>query len=339
MIAISRSPWRVTQHIYVSKFFRPQPVRYTSALVGRSGRLYGGGEPTNSTNDELAKLRPDITVSVIKTLDSRKRFDKYLSIAEEIGKSDRLRLPIDFCDEESTIVLPWYQDTLFGFVESRKGKPHNNFKGILRQVMEAVQELHSKGWAHLDIKPQNIFVDPVISDDGQKTVTNVALGDFHNAAKIGNGSANYYPGPLGQPVWRSIEMHTGQFVCRASDIYALGLLLIYTYGGRSRIFLDGMTLPQVEIICHHLIYFGPAIPKDLLAHVENETWRKLLEIMSGVAVKQLEARPECSFSCWGNEFGPTLKGLISEMTNLNPLARPTIEQVLAHKWWDVKDGV
>jgi hypothetical protein len=52
--------------------------------------------------------------------------------------------------------------------------------------------------------------------------------------------------------------------------------------------------------------------------------------MAEHAVKE---QPELRFEHWGNELGPEMQGIISGMTNPDPMARVTIDQVLAHPCW------
>lgn len=61
--------------------------------------------------------------------------------------------------------------------------------------------------------------------------------------------------------------------------------------------------------------------------------------MQGIDCKHINAPPTkfvCSnllwFAVWGKGLGPAAVNLISGMTNSDPVARLTMEQVLAHLW-------
>lgn len=76
-----------------------------------------------------------------------------------------------------------------------------------------------------DIKPDNILVDWACDDDGNKTVTNVVLGDFDIVFKLQDGKLIHTPYAIGNVMWRSLE---GQTICglsKASDIYSFGLVV------------------------------------------------------------------------------------------------------------------
>jgi hypothetical protein len=44
-------------------------------------------------------------------------------------------------------------------------------------------------------------------------------------------------------------------------------------------------------------------------------------------------QPEMSFKVWGQELGPGALNVISQMTKPDPTARCTIDQIMAHPWW------
>jgi len=39
------------------------------------------------------------------------------------------------------------------------------------------------------------------------------------------------------------------------------------------------------------------------------------------------------FECWGRELGSDTQNMISGMTDPDPTARTTTDQVLTHRWW------
>ena len=120
-------------------------------------------------------------------------------------------------------------------------------KKILRRAGEAIQELHSKDWIHIgklsaiqeslslrpltnqsdlaDVKPDNILVSWTCDKQGNKTVTDVALGDFDIAFKSEGGEPRHTPYAIGNVMWRSPEGQTGKGVTKASDIFSFGLVV------------------------------------------------------------------------------------------------------------------
>jgi hypothetical protein len=89
---------------------------------------------------------------------------------------------------------------------------------------------------------------------------------------------------------------------------------------------------EQEILTRHFCYFGPAT-KGLLDRVQIKEWREALEEVSRHAEKAVEKDPDLKFESWGEELGPDALDMISGMTNPDPTARLTIDQVLAHRCW------
>jgi hypothetical protein len=57
-----------------------------------------------------------------------------------------------------------------------------------------------------------------------------------------------------------------------------------------------------------------------------------------VAERAVEDEPGERFEYWGKDIGTQALDMITGMTKPDPTARPTIEQVLAHPWWQEDDG-
>ncbi|THW32354.1 kinase-like protein [Aureobasidium pullulans] len=140
-------------------------------------------------------------------------------------------------------------------------------------------------------------------------------------------------------MWRSPEGQMAVGVTKASDIYSFGLVCIYAMGGGELLLLEnyqdlvrfGIT-PEQEVLSRHFTYFGP-VPDALYRHVGDEVGCALLRDMSKIADATVESQPERRFLYWSEELGPVAQDAISHMTTLDPTTRPTIEQVLAHPWW------
>jgi serine/threonine protein kinase len=207
-----------------------------------------------------------------------------------------------------------------------------------------------------DVKPDNILVDWSNDKEGNVTVTDAALGDFDIAFKSEGGEPRQAPFAIGNAMWRSPEGQTGRGVTKASDMFSFGLVVnklrsssrvhaelcsqcIYALGGGDFLLLNhyeelarsGIT-PEQEILTRHFSYFGP-VPEGLLKQVENENWRNALKAASKMAEEAVREQPELRFERWGEELGPEAQNMITGMTNPDPTARTTIDQVLTHRWW------
>lgn len=150
-------------------------------------------------------------------------------LAATFSGSNRLRMHTDYNKDkgEHILVYPFFRDTLLGSIQKDAAFPLSERPKILRTVAEAVHEMHSQDWVHMDIKPDNILVDWTDDDgDGQKkTVTKVALGDFDLAFHPPPGKRLYLPFPFGNVMWRSPEGQAGKGITAASDVFSLGLVV------------------------------------------------------------------------------------------------------------------
>ena len=70
--------------------------------------------------------------------------------------------------------------------------------------------------------------------DGNKTVTDVALGDFDIAFKSEGGESRQTLYSIGNAMWRSPEGQTGRGVTRASDIFSFRLVVVAGLRARHR---------------------------------------------------------------------------------------------------------
>ncbi|KAF2501016.1 kinase-like protein [Lophium mytilinum] len=313
-----------------------------STIVGKSGRVYAQSKvlQRHSKNPKLSifKAESENESFVLKRV-SRPFYDLSLRLAAEFRNSRRLRMHVDCNQEEGILVYPYFRSTLLALQQEDPDMPATERIKILRRTGEAIQELHGKDWMHIDVKPDNILVNWTADQEGNKTVSDVALGDFDLAFKSESGQPRQTPYAIGNAMWRSPEGQTGKGVTKASDMFSFGLVCIYALGGGELLLLNdyeelvkhGISAEQ-EVLTRHFAYFGP-LPEGLLKHVNDEDWCNALKGASELAEKAVEDQPEMRFEHWGRELGPEIQTMISGMTNLDPTARTTMEQVLMHQCW------
>lgn len=118
-----------------------------------------------------------------------------------------------------------------------------------------------------------------------------------------------------------------------------GLQYLYALGGGEMLTLDdyqspvkaGIT-PEQEIVIRHFSYFG-SVPECLYQQIKDEKWRVALKSAARMADLQVEERPGLRLGVWGKELGEKALHMLSGMTNLDPNARLTIDQMLALAFW------
>ncbi|OIW30431.1 kinase-like protein [Coniochaeta ligniaria NRRL 30616] len=313
-----------------------------STILGASGRHYVRGDVLHKNEDGKPTIFKALCGNepVVFKQESKSIFDLSRRLADEFAGSRRLRMPIDFIPEERIVVYPYFADTLLDLIRADPEFPPAELKKVLRSVGEAIQEFHTKGWLHLDVKPDNVFVNWTC-EGGNKTVTSAALGDFGIAYKQVGTTPLRTGVALGNFMWRSPEGQTGSGITKASDIFSYGLVCIYALGGGDLLLLEdekvlaelaelGIT-PEEDILTRHFTYFGP-VNEGLLKQVDSREHR-ILKRASATADLAVKNQPDLRFEVWGKELGEAALDMISGMTKLDPTARLDIDQVLRCSWW------
>lgn len=114
---------------------------------------------------------------------------------------------------------------LFDKIEPDIGLEEDVAHLYFRQLISAVDFLHSKGVAHRDIKPENIFLD----GDG-----NLKLGDFGLATlfrKPTSGARRQCSTVCGSPPYVSPEVLKGTYEADKADIWSCGVVLFVLLSG------------------------------------------------------------------------------------------------------------
>ncbi|KAI0539965.1 kinase-like domain-containing protein [Xylaria digitata] len=312
-------------------------------VLGLSGHQYVRGEVLYKNEDGKPTIFKAArgNESVVFKQESKSLFDLSRRLADEFTGSRRLRMPVDFNPEDHIVVYPYFTGTLLDLIRADPDFPPKELKKVLRHIGEAIQEFHAKGWIHLDVKPDNIFINWTCDEEGNKTVTDAILGDFGISYKL-IGTTPLRTGiALGNFMWRSPEGQTGSGMTKASDIFSYGLVCVYALGGGDLLLSEddkvlaelaklGIT-PREDILTRHFTYFGLA-NEGLLKQVDSHE-HTTLKKTSAVAELAVKNQPELQFKVWGKELGEAALDMISGMTKPDPTARLTIDQILGCSWW------
>ncbi len=128
---------------------------------------------------------------------------------------------IELPDKSLALVMSYIPGlTLEQIVDKYGGLAPEHVAWIAARALDALRYIHYRGVVHGDIKPQNIIVQP----------------EEHTAVLVDYGLAAVKPGrkdkPLGYtPLFASPEHLAGLPLIPETDLYCLGLTMIYALGG------------------------------------------------------------------------------------------------------------
>jgi serine/threonine protein kinase len=134
----------------------------------------------------------------------------------------------------------------------------DHIAGVAKQVARALEAAHALGIVHRDLKPSNVLVDD----------TRVRLLDFGIARQADDTTLTNAEDVLGSVPYLSPERLHGEQAGPPADIYALGLVLIECFSGRS-----AFAGTFAESISRRLIS-PPDLPETMPA-----PWRALVSAM------------------------------------------------------------
>ncbi|MDQ1122847.1 serine/threonine-protein kinase [Microbacterium trichothecenolyticum] len=138
-----------------------------------------------------------------------------------------------------------------------------------REIAEALAVIHGRGIVHRDVKPSNILVRPAAHHGESPRAT---LADFGIASLVGATRVTRAGAVVGTAAYLSPEQARGMPAVPASDVYALGLVLLEALTG-TRAFA-GRT-PHESLAAR--LVAAPEIPPAIPA-----PWRDVLERMTAV---------------------------------------------------------
>ncbi len=171
------------------------------------------------------------------TTEAKQQFCDYLSSCAELTHRHIAKIAdLGEVEEGIFVVTDWRSGAdLRQFMDQNADLPLDQKLGILAQVAEGLAFAHSRGIAHGDLKPSNIFVD------GSR---DASIVDFGIAKWLGALiEAGCRPEGL-LPNYLAPEQVLGQPFDARSDIFALGLMLYECVAGKYPFSSDAGLIPR-----------------------------------------------------------------------------------------------
>lgn len=203
---------------------------------------------------------------------------QHINIIRSLALFDNAPLPgVD------TIVLELVRGPiLFDYLSEQMEYSENDVKCYSRQLMSALNWLHKKSLAHLDIKPENVLVDV------SNTPAILKLVDFGDCV---NTSKNIILPPACLE-FASPELVLGQPVGIHTDCWAVGVFLYVLLSGVSPFLDDSMEETTANILkCDY------CFPDDYFGNISNEA-KELISKLLVLIPSQRLIMEDCLNSIW-----------------------------------------
>lgn len=152
---------------------------------------------------------------------------------------------------------------------SRGRLPGSEVARVGREIAEAFAVIHARGIVHRDIKPSNILIRPAAHGGEAPRAT---LADFGIAALVGATRVTRADTVIGTAAYLSPEQARGMPAAPASDVYALGLVLLEALSG---------VRPFGSRTPHEALAARLVSPPEIPAHIPPP-WREVLQRMTAL---------------------------------------------------------
>ncbi|MDY6897327.1 MAG: serine/threonine-protein kinase, partial [Cyanobacteriota bacterium] len=162
----------------------------------------------------------------------RERFGREAAILEELGGLSE-QIPTLYAyfhlGEKFYLVQEWVEgDTLSTVVQQQGLFSENRVKEILIGILPVLELVHSKRIVHRDIKPDNI----ILRRDGKPVLIDFGAVRETMATAVNSQGSLTRSIVIGTPGYMPSEQAAGRAVY-SSDLYSLGLTIVYLLSGKS----------------------------------------------------------------------------------------------------------
>lgn len=197
----------------------------------------------------------------------------------------------------------------------------DNVKAIAKQVLEALECLHSLGVIHADVKPENILLTAAARKVARRPQTiSVTLVDFGSSCFLADEPTPY----IQSQAYRAPEVIVGESYTTKIDIWSVGCVVAELSSGEVLLAADSaleslhkVKFTQIKAVLGEVPVTGPLLPTF------QDQFGVLKVLPSSNSTLPLEARfPSDSL----------LTHFLKSLLRVAPDDRPTASEALHHPW-------
>ncbi|KAK3302912.1 kinase-like domain-containing protein [Chaetomium strumarium] len=186
-------------------------------------------------------------------------FGYILSLQKHVEHSPHVRIAVDSIPERHVLVFPYLEKGLLHIDAAALSSTAK--KGIIRDALSDLADLHDKHIIHTDIKPTNIMMNSLKQENGDFGWCNVQITDVEAAVILPPKAKGLTDRLSGNHFWRSPEAWARGIQNTPSDIYSFAIVAIFAWTGRMVFFSDeaNRAPPQEQadlILRQHLSFFA-----------------------------------------------------------------------------------
>jgi serine/threonine protein kinase len=189
---------------------------------------------------------------------------------------------------------------LFDRIQQKQFYPEQEGKALMRNLLEAIAFIHSKGIMHRDLKPENILLSSKVSN------TDIKISDF-GLAKISKDYPRRLPRShsiCGSDFYLAPEVIKQEEYGREIDIWSVGVVCYVVLSG---------SLPFFHNVLHKL--YRQIVERDL--NFPEAAWRSVAKGAQDFILRLLQVRPGDRLSAEQSLNHPWLRGVSKDAAFTN----------------------